>query len=134
VSIRDNKARADRLVEEVLAERRARRAHSAQAKEIFLRRLGSPGGLAACFGAGAVAGFRFGEAGTTEEVDRRGGDRRDDGSQAGFLERFAEGPIGNIAVRLAAATVVRYMLMPHGGDGGGAAGEPAADVAAPGEY
>lgn len=129
MSIRGNKARADRLVEEVLAERRARRAHSAQAKAIFLRRLGSPAGLAACFGAGALAGLRFGEGGSSEPPERR---HLSDRGQKGFLDGFLASPLGNVAVRLAAATVVRYMFT-HGGDGG----EPAAgpdDMAAPGSY
>lgn len=134
MSIRSNKARADRLAEEVMAVRRARRAHSARAKAIFLRRLGSPGGLAACFGAGAVAGLRLGES-ESDESAGRDGDRRAGGAQGSRLERFADSPVGNIAVRLAAATLVQYLLTSASdGTGGEAAGEPAPDVSAAGGH
>lgn len=110
MSIRRNKARAERLVREADAERRARREHLARARDIFGRRLGSPAGLAVCFGAGAIAGLRFGREPLRGPADRdeNGGDRQ----EGGFLERMNDTAIGNILIRLAAATLVRYMLTP----------------------
>lgn len=116
MSIRNNKARADRLAAEVEAERRARREHLTRARDIFGRRLSSPAGLAACFGAGAVAGLR----GDRPEPGPAHGGDGEDGEEKGFLQRMGDSTIGNIMIRLAAATLVRYMLTSsaHGDDSG----------------
>ena len=131
MSIRSNKARADRLVREYLAARSARREHGARAKSIFLGRLSSPGGLALCFGAGAVAGLRLGR------TDPSGAERYDgmpeDGQEKGAFQRFSESPVGNIALRLAAATIVRYVLAGGGDEGAGEAGQPPTPEMATGE-
>jgi hypothetical protein len=119
MSIRSNKARADRLAGDAESERRARRAHIARARHIFERRLGSPVGLAACFGAGAVAGVRLGR-----EPERRPADSGgSEDEQAGFIERLNDSPLGSIVIRLAAATLVRYLLTPSAPGDDGAAGE-----------
>lgn len=110
MSIRSNKARADRLAGEVEAERRARREHLARARDIFGRRLGSPAGLAACFGAGAVAGLRLGRE-TGPRPAHRAVEGHGDGDDAGFLERMSNSLLGSIVIRLAAATLVRYMMV-----------------------
>lgn len=133
MSIRNNKARADRLAAEVAAERRARKEHLARARDIFGRRLSSPAGLAACFGAGAVAGLRKGR---PEPGPAHGGGDGEDGEEEGFLQRMGDSTIGNIVIRLAAATLVRYMLTSsgHGDDAGTetgtAAGSGPEDMAA----
>jgi hypothetical protein len=126
MNIRSNKARADRLASEVDAERRARREHLARARNIFNRRLGSPAGLAVCFGAGAVTGLHLGRAPEPRSAQRAengygDGDGDGDGEQEGFLKRMTDSPLGNIAIRLAAASLVRYVLISDQGDGGDAA-------------
>lgn len=124
MNIRSNKARADRLAGEVDAERRARREHLARARKIFNRRLGSPAGLAVCFGAGAITGLRLGRAPEPRSAQSApNGDGGDD--QEGFLKRMSDSQLGNIAIRLAAASLVRYVLISdqgHGGDAADAAG------------
>jgi hypothetical protein len=120
MNIRSNKVRADRLASEVNAERKARREHLAQARDIFNRRLGSPAGLAVCFGAGAVTGLHLGRAPEPRSAQRaENGDG--DGEQEGVLTRMTDSPLGNIAIRLAAASLVRYVLISDQGDGGDAA-------------
>jgi hypothetical protein len=119
MSIRSNQARADRLAADAGSERRARRAHIARARHIFGRRLGSPVGLAACFGAGAVAGARLGRDPERPPADNGGSEDE----QAGFIERMSDSPLGSIAIRLAAATLVRYLLTPSAPGDDAAAGE-----------
>jgi hypothetical protein len=120
MNIRSNKVRADRLASEVNAERKARREHLAQARDIFNRRLGSPAGLAVCFGAGAVTGLHLGRAPEPRSA-QRAENGYGDGEQEGFLKRMTDSPLGNIAIRLAAASLVRYVLISDQGDGGDAA-------------
>ena len=130
MSIRGNQARADRLVEEFLAERRARRQHGARAKAIFLRRLSSPGGLAICFVAGAATGLRAGHRAQAE--GGWDGEEPRNGAEKGYLQRISESPAGNIVLRLAAATLVRYVLAGGGGgDTGDSAGSAAPDAGGP---
>jgi len=112
MGIRSNKALADRLVGEVEAERRARREHIARAKNIFGRRVGSPAGLAVCFGAGAVTGLRLGRGPASRATYRRPEEADGEGEEGGFLQRMTDSPLGNIVMRLAAATLVRYVLTP----------------------
>jgi hypothetical protein len=126
MSIRTDKARVARLAREVDTLRRARREHLSRARDIVERRLGSPAGLAVCFGAGAVAGLRFGGVSGPGSGDRaavRDGDR----AGAGFLEHMNDTAIGNIMIRLAAATLVRYMLTSSVHANGAEAGEEAPD-------
>lgn len=118
MSIRNKRRAADRLVQQFETERRIRKRHTANAMAIVRRRITSPAGLALCFGAGAVVGYRGADHRTARCHDQ------DDG----FLRRVAEGPLGSILLRLAAATIVRAMLhLPGGEDGGDAAtAEPTA--------
>jgi hypothetical protein len=129
MNIRSNKVRADRLASEVNAERKARREHLAQARDIFNRRLGSPAGLAVCFGAGAVTGLHLGRAPEPRSSAQRAENGDGDGEQEGFLTRMTDSPLGNIAIRLAAASLVRYVLISDQGDSGHAA--DAADAGDP---
>jgi hypothetical protein len=121
MNIRSNQVRADRLASEVNAARKARREHLAQARDIFNRRLGSPAGLAVCFGAGAVTGLHLGRAPEPRSSAQRAENGDGDGEQEGFLTRMTDSPLGNIAIRLAAASLVRYVLISDQGDGGDAA-------------
>lgn len=104
MSIRSKKAAADRLVREVEAQRQSRKQHSRKALSILRDRIASPKGLAVCFGLGAAAGYR-----TNGHPGRRteGGAKED-----GFLKRAVDGPVGGIALRLAAATIVRALMQP----------------------
>lgn len=134
MSIRSNKARADRLVREVHAERRARREHLARARGIFERRLSSPGGLAVCFGLGALTGLRLGRRSRSRDHDHDP-DRAGDDDEQGLFARLLDSPVGNIAVRLATATLLRSILTspaPGAGEAGEESGSAAAEMAGDG--
>lgn len=119
MSLRDNKARADRLVRQAQAERLARREHVARAAGIFRRRLGSPRGLALSFAAGAVTGLRLRRREARADA-RRAAAEGEDGRQEGFLGRLLDNPVASIGLRLATATIVRSIFAPGAAEGGGA--------------
>jgi hypothetical protein len=118
MSIRRNRAIADSLYREAEAQRSARREHLSNAMCIVRRRIGSPLGLSACFGAGALMGWRSGK--TTDDAPARTGEDQS------LLQRMLDGPVGQVALRLGAAAVIQSLFHPDSpmpGDAGPA--EPA---------
>jgi hypothetical protein len=95
VSIRSLKQRADRLAREAHGLRMERDRRAAESLELARRRIGSPAGLALCFGAGFAVGHRS----PKRDANDTGG------GVAGQATRLAESPLGAAAIKLAAAFI-----------------------------
>ena len=116
------KGEADRLADDAAWLQRERNAHARRGYTILKRRIASPPGLLACFGAGVFAGARS-----------RRPSRRDGGSEArheqgpqrkeeGLTRRLLQGPVGAAALRLGTAWLAGALMKPS--PGGGADHEP----------
>ncbi len=99
------KTTADRLAADALRLRHDRNAHARRSYGLLKRRIGSPPGLVACFGAGVFAGAR------SRRPVARNGERRPERSQGGFTA-FLQGPLGVAATRLATALIAGALAKP----------------------
>lgn len=99
MGIRKKKARVDQLVSEAESQRLARDQHVGNAWDLIRRRVSSPLGLTVSFGVGAAMGYR-----------RRPPQQDDNGDGDSWVRRIAEGPAGQIAIRIATATMVSAMM------------------------
>lgn len=104
MSIRKKKAHADQLLHEAEAQRLSRNRHAARALDIARERIASPVGLAICFGAGALTGYG------TRRGAEQSHDQSDNQNQDGWLRQAMAGPLGDIAVRLATASLVNTLM------------------------
>lgn len=98
------KARADRSAADAAWLRGERNARARRGYQILRRRIGSPAGLVACFGAGVFAGAR------SRREDRGG--CRPGTTENGFAGRFLSGPLGAAAIRLGSSFLVSALLEP----------------------
>ncbi len=103
MSIRRKKAWADQLLREAEEQRHSRNCHAARALDIARQRIASPTGLAICFGAGALTGY--GARRRVEQSSEQSEHNRD-----GWFRRTMSGPVGDIAVRLATASLVNTLM------------------------
>ena len=115
------KSEADRLALDAAWLQRERNAHARRGYALFRRRIGSPLGLAACFGAGVFAGARVrrpapGNSGDHRSPGHRGEPER---SESGLAGRILHGPVGAAALRLATAYVAGALMKPAPPDGTG---------------
>ncbi|HEX7719193.1 MAG TPA: hypothetical protein VF389_05255, partial [Woeseiaceae bacterium] len=117
MNIRKKKAQADQLLREAEEQRLSRNRHVARALDIARQRIGSPVGLAVCFGAGALTGY--GARRKAEQSYEQSSE-----PQNGWIRRAMDGPVGDIAVRLATASLINA-LMNSLGPGEGTADEAA---------
>lgn len=102
------KTDADRLAAAALRLRGERDARAKRGYEILRRRIGSPPGLALCFGAGVVLGARsrHGASHGLPAADER---RRERG---GGFGRWLQGPAGAAAIKVAGALLSGALLHP----------------------
>lgn len=110
MNIRKKKAQADQLLREAEAQRHSRNRHAAKALDIVRQRIGSPVGLAVCFGAGALTGY-----GTRRKADRSHEQWYEQSNEQqhdhdGWIRRAIDGPVGDIAVRLATASLINALM------------------------
>ena len=103
MNIRKKKAQADQLLREAEVQRLSRNRHAARALDIARQRIGSPVGLAVCFGAGALTGY-----GTRRKAERS--HQQSSEQHDGWLRRAMDGPVGDIAVRLATASLINALM------------------------
>lgn len=113
------KSEADRLALDAAWLQRERNAHARRGYALFKRRIGSPLGLAACFGAGLFAGAR-----TRRPVPGNSGEHRSRGgeperSESGLARRILQGPVGAAALRLGTAYLAGALMKPAPPDGTG---------------
>ncbi|HEX7718735.1 MAG TPA: hypothetical protein VF389_02915 [Woeseiaceae bacterium] len=107
MNIRKKKAQADQLLREAEEQRLSRNRHAARALDIARQRIGSPIGLAVCFGAGALTGYgaRRKAERSHQESYEQSNEQRD-----GWIRRAMDGPVGDIAVRLATASLINALM------------------------
>lgn len=123
MSIRKQKEQADQLLREAEVQRQSRNRHAARALDIARQRIGSPVGLAICFGAGALTGY--GVRRKAEQSYEHWSEQDDDPNRDGWFRRTMEGPVGDIALRLATASLVNALMNSLGPDEGST--DPAAE-------
>lgn len=123
MSIGKKKARADQLLREAEAQRDSRNRHAAKALDIARQRIASPVGLAVCFCAGALTGF--GARRRSEPSCERSDEDAENQNRGGWIRRAIEGPVGDIAVRLATVSLVNTLMNSLGP--GEASTDPAAE-------
>ena len=117
MSIRKKKEQADQLLREAEQLRHSRNRHTAKALDIARQRIASPVGLAICFGAGALTGYSARR--RAERSYERSYEQFDEHDRDGWFRRTMEGPVGDIAVRLATASLVNALMNSLGpGEGG----------------
>jgi hypothetical protein len=104
MSIRKQKEHADQLLREAEVQRQLRNRHATRALDIARQRIGSPVGLAICFGAGALTGY-----GVRRNAEQSY-EQSEDTNHDGWFRRTMEGPFGDIAVRLATASLVNALM------------------------
>lgn len=111
MSIRSLKQRADRVASEARGLRLERDRRAAESLELARRRIGSPAGLALCFGAGFVVGLKP----RKRDADDSAAD------VAGPATRMLDGPLGAAAIKLASAFIANAVVRRNKqGDGAGA--------------
>lgn len=112
------KSEADRLALDAASLQRERNAHARRGYALFRRRIGSPLGLAACFGAGVLAGARARRPAQGNSGEHRGG-REPGRSESGLATRILHGPLGAAALRLGAAYLAGALMKTAPPDGTG---------------
>lgn len=110
---------ADELAADAAWLQRERNVRARRGYAILKRRIASPPGLIACFGAGVFAGARS----RRPAIDSDGGSRprNDDGPQrsGGLARRVLQGPAGAAALRLATAWLAGALMKPSPPQGAG---------------
>ena len=112
------KGEADRLAAEAAWLQRERNLHARRGYAIFKRRIASPAGLVACFGAGVFAGARSRRPRTREE-DSEPRDHDPQRSRDGLASRLLHGPVGAAALRLGTAWLAGALMKPGPPEGAG---------------
>lgn len=113
------KTEADRLAADAIRLREERNAHARRGYGILKRRIGSPPGLTACFGAGVFAGARSRRPRPPKDAKVERPPERAEGGFAAFLH----GPLGIAAIRLGTAFIAGALAKPDYADAGGASSE-----------
>jgi hypothetical protein len=111
---------ADGLAADAAWLQRERNAHARRGYAMLKRRIGSPAGLVACFGAGVFAGARSrrrtpDEDGGNDPRSRNGSQRR----EGGLARRVLQGPAGAVALRLGTAWLAGALMRPEPPEGAG---------------
>ena len=105
------KREADRRAADAAGLQRERNVHARRGYAMLKRRIASPPGLVACFGAGVFAGARSRRPPPGED-----GPQRSEGSRA---RRFLQGPAGAAALRLGTAWLAGALMRSSAPEGAG---------------
>lgn len=111
---------ADERAADAACLQRERNVHARRGYAILKRRIASPPGLVACFGAGVFAGARSRR--PAIEGDGRSSARHENGarrSEGGLARRVLQGPAGAAALRLGTAWLAGALMRPSAPEGAG---------------